>query len=248
VPQTPTRRSPRSRKVKALTFKVGTVLLVATGMGVSADAYTASSPTFWTNSLMLTSISLVLTSLACFIKVFWATSLNPRRIPTFPDVTVELTSVHTHTGPSGTFFQEFYFIFTNNRPLLSVSLIARYRAKLKSDDPNGLLETPHFECHPTHLNSRSVTPMPLAIPAGQSKPACIVFGMPHWWASRLTVPIEPRIEFEDRNSGRRVCISCPHERLDPLRLDELPLVESETRAGTCERPSKYAFFVHRSLR
>jgi hypothetical protein len=72
------RRSPLARKVDALTFKVGTILLLAAGVGVSADAYTERANAFWTSDLMVASGGLLLVSMGCLTKALWASSFDRR--------------------------------------------------------------------------------------------------------------------------------------------------------------------------
>jgi hypothetical protein len=210
-------------------FKVGSFLLLAAGIGASADAYAVGTSPFWTNDLMLTSIGLALVSVACFIKAFWASSLRPGRVETFPDVTVEVRGVCCYTEPDGAVVQEFQMFFTNNRPLHKVALLARFCAAGCTDSRTGVLDTPRFASGPAHFqaNSGRGTPMPLEILGLQSQLTTLVFEMPRCWASRVADSMVTQIEIEDCITQRRVRIPQPAEQSRPLHLDELPLLESE---------------------
>jgi hypothetical protein len=221
------RRSPLARKVDALTFKVGTILLLAAGVGVSADAYTERANAFWTSDLMVASGGLLLVSMGCLTKALWASSFGASR---FPDVTVEVKDARSRTEPNGATFQELHVLFTNNRPLKKVVLIARYCVTTNAEIHDGRLGPEHFASDPVlvpHWSSDRATPMPLQIPALQSQLAILDFGLSENWASRVAYPIDTLIEIEDCSSSRRVRIPCPAEKASPFQLDELPLVHRE---------------------
>jgi hypothetical protein len=153
-------------------------------------------------------------------------SIKPRRSQRFPPVTVEFRSVCSHTTLEGVVVQEFHVVFSNNRPLHKVALIARCGANRRADSPAGTLEA-SFASSPIQSDASwgRATSTPIEILAFQSRPAILVFGMCRSWASSVAQPMAAHIEIEDCITKRRVRIVHSGEQREPLHLDELPLVE-----------------------